>query len=134
MKSGEIKIEAQYQDLQYAFGDYYIAKNNNKYGIINVEEQIVLQFEYEKLEYQKKAGLIIAQKQNNPNIEILDNNLEKKLEGTQVEMNTTKSYIRMKTNNEYKYYNFNLEETKIGNVGKYHLAEDFNSYYYTDAE
>lgn len=41
---------------------------------------------------------------------IYDANYEEKVSGTISELNTTKGYIRVYTNNEYKYYNFKFEE------------------------
>lgn len=208
--SGEVKIKAQYDDIKYAFNDYYIAKKAEKYGIINIDNETVLPFEYSSILYRKEAGFIEIAKDNNVEVEILNDKLEKKLEGILVEVNSTKSYIRMRINDEYKYYNFKFEEIqstlalaqntlflskkdgkygytdKLGNVivdyiyedateqnsygyvavkkdgkwgaidstgkivantlyelknnviidfiGSYHLAEDLNSYYYTDVE
>lgn len=132
--SGETIINAQYQDLKYAFSDYYIAKKQDKYGIINTGNQTILEFNYSSITYQKEAGLIIAKKQNSETTEILNDKLEKKLEGNVEEVNNKRTYIKIKQDSSYKYYNFNLEEIEIGKIENWYLAEDLNSYYYTDAE
>lgn len=62
--NGEIKISEQYEDLQYAFGNYYIAKKDNKYGIVDTQNNNSLPFEYFNIKYQKEAGIIIANKEN----------------------------------------------------------------------
>ena len=204
----EEKIKAEYDDLKYAFGDYYIAKKGNKYGIINLSNETLLPFEYSTIVYRKNAGFIEAEKEGNINTEILNNKLEKMLEGIITDIDEIKAYMRIRINDEYKYYNFKFEEIKASDVltntmflskkdgkygfvdsmgkvvidyiyedaqeqnsygyaavkqdgkwtyinskgvqgtekyelrnniiidfiGKWHLAEDLNSYYYTDAE
>lgn len=112
----EIKIQAEYEDLQYAFGDYYIAKKSNKYGIINSSNDTIVPFEYSSIAYRKNAGFIEAEKPDNINTEILNDKLEKKLEGIIAEVNELKAYIRIRINDEYKYYNFKFEEIKSSDV------------------
>lgn len=204
----EEKVPAEYDDLKYAFGDYYIAKKGDKYGIINLSNETLLSFDYSKITYRKDAGFIEAEKVDSINTQILDNKLEKKLEGIVIDVNAVKGYIRVRIADEYKYYNLKFEEIKatdvlantifldkkdgkygfidkegkvvidyiyedgleqnsygyaavkqdgkwtyvdstgkigtekyelknniiIDFIGKWHLAEDLNSYYYTDAE
>lgn len=204
----EEKVQAEYDDLKYAFGDYYIAKKGDKYGIIDSSNKTVLSFDYSKINYRKSAGFIEAEKEGNTVTEILNDKLEKKLEGIITDVNEGKAYIRVRINDEYKYYNFKFEEIKpqdvlestifldkkdgkygyidkegkvvvdyiyedaleqnsygyaavkqdgkwtyidstgkigtekyelknniiIDFIGKWHLAEDLNAYYYTDAE
>ena len=168
----------------------------------------MLPFEYSTIVYRKNAGFIEAEKEGNINTEILNNKLEKMLEGIITDIDEIKAYMRIRINDEYKYYNFKFEEIKASDVltntmflskkdgkygfvdsmgkvvidyiyedaqeqnsygyaavkqdgkwtyinskgvqgtekyelrnniiidfiGKWHLAEDLNSYYYTDAE
>lgn len=110
--NGETKISEQYQDLQYTFGNYYIAKKENKYGIVDIENKEALPFEYSNITYQKEAGIIIASKENEENQKILNDKLENKLEGIVVEINNEKTYIKMRVEDKYKYYNFKLEEIR----------------------
>ncbi len=114
--SGKIKVKAEYEDLQYAFGDNYIAKKNGKYGIINTSNETALPFEYPAISYRKEAGFIQVETQDNITTQILDDKFEKKLEGILVEVNEEKAYIRMRIDDEYKYYNFKFEETKSSDI------------------
>lgn len=41
---------------------------------------------------------------------VLDSNFEEKVVGIVSEINTSKGYIRVYTNDDYKYYNFKFEE------------------------
>ncbi len=109
--NGEIKVKAEYDNLEYAFGEYYIAKKSDKYGIIDLNGNICVPFEYTNLSYRKGANIIEAQ--NGENVEltrILNDKFEEKLQGIICEINEDKGYMRMRVDDEYKYYNFKLEE------------------------
>ena len=47
---------------------------------------------------------------------IFDNNLSEKISGIVSEINQEKGYIKVYTNNEYKYYNFKFEEKKSSDI------------------
>lgn len=132
---GEIKVEAQYENLKYAFDNYYIANKSGKYGIINISNETLLEFKYSNISYKKEAGFIQANKQDNINTEILNEKLEKKLEGIVSEVNDTKGYIRIRVNDEYKYYNFKFEEIEAKDILKQNtlfLSKKDGKYGYID--
>jgi len=108
-KDYSVKIEPQYEDLKYAFSIYYIAKKDGKYGIINSENETVIEFEYQRMTYVENGGFIEADKTDTETV-LFDNNLGQKVVGIVSDLNTEKGYIKVYTNNEYKYYNFKLEE------------------------
>ena len=103
------KIKPQYEDLKYAFSIYYIAKKDGKYGIINSENETIIEFEYQNMIYVENGGFIEADKTNTETV-LFDNNLGQKVVGIVSDINKDKGYIKVYTNNEYKYYNFKLEE------------------------
>ena len=107
--SGEILIQAKYQELRETNDGDYIAKQNDKYGIIDSAENIQLPFNYIGLTYNEKANLYIAE-DTEYNTLIIDVECNVKLTGILSEFNENKSYIKMRVNDEYKYYNFNCEE------------------------
>ena len=113
--AGETKIEPQYEDLTFAYTDTYIAKNNGKYGIISINNEVKLPMEYTYIEYVSEADFIRAQKENSET-DILSRNLQVKASGIISEINTDKNYIRVRVGNEYKYYNFKLEEKESKEV------------------
>lgn len=106
---GEILIEAKYQDLKEAKEGIYIAKLNDKYGIIDENEQEKIGFEYDGIIYNDKTNLFLAEDENYKTT-IINDNYETKLNGVLVDFNIDNKYIRMRSNDEYKYYNLNLEE------------------------
>ena len=105
--SGEILIEAKYQDLKQVKEGIYIAKQNDKYGIIDESIQEKLPFSYTGITYNDKANLFIAEDENFQT-SIIDKDYNVKLIGILVDITT--DYIRMRINDEYKYYNLNCEE------------------------
>ncbi len=107
----EEKILPQYEELKYAFSIYYIAKKDGKYGIINLENQEIIPFEYINMAYIEEAGFIQADKTETETV-IFDSNLGQKISGIISELNIKKGYIKIYSNNEYKYYNFKFEEKK----------------------
>ena len=107
--AGEVTIEAKYQDLKEVKEGIYIAKQNDKYGIIDGEQNIKLPFDYTGMTYNEKANLFLADNQEYKT-SIINEGYEVKLTGILSEINTEKTYIRMRIDDEYKYYNFNCEE------------------------
>ena len=131
---GEKLIESKYQDLKEIKEGIYLAKQNDKYGIIDINENIKVQFEYANISYNDKANLFIAEDENF-NTSIFDKEYNKKIEGVLTELNTEKSYIRMRINDEYKYYNFNCEEkenTEILTDNTLFLSKKDGKYGYVD--
>ena len=103
------KIPAIYEDLTYAFENYYIAKKENKYGIITSNNEEALAFNYTYINYLTNEGFFRAETQNSTS-QLLDRELKVKVEGIITQINQEKNYIRVRENEEYKYYNFKLEQ------------------------
>ena len=106
---GEEKLPAIYDELTYAFSDYYIAKKDNKYGIMNINNQEALAFNYNYITYLSNIGILQAETQDLQS-QLLDKEFNVKVTGIITEINQDKNYIRVRENNEYKYYNFKLEQ------------------------
>lgn len=135
--SGEIKINAEYEDLKYAFSEYYIAKKSGKYGIISISGETMIPFEYSNISYQKEAGFIQADKEDTELTEVFNDKFEKKLEGIITQVNTDKGYIRVRIDDEYKYYNLKLEEKSSIDVltgNTLFLSKKDGKYGYTDKD
>ena len=107
--TGEILIDAQYDDLKEAKVGMFIASKNGKYGIINSNKEEKLPFEYSTITFSEKADLYIVE-DCNYNAKILNSNLETKAEGVFIELNETKGYVELRNNDGSKYYNFKFEE------------------------
>ena len=132
--TGEKLIETEYQELKELKENTYLAKKNDKYGIIDEVQNIKIPFEYTGITYNDKANLFIAEDENY-NTSIFDKDYNKKIEGMLIEVDTENSYIRMRINDEYKYYNFNCEEksnTEILADNTLFLSKKDGKYGYVD--
>lgn len=111
----EEKIPVEYEQIKYTFSIYYIAKTDGKYGIINLNNEQVKDFNYINMDYVEKGDFIQADVSDTETV-IFDNNLSEKISGIVSEINQEKGYIKVYTNNEYKYYNFKFEEKKSSDI------------------
>ena len=101
--SGEIILETIYQDLKEANDGIYIAKQNDKYGIIDNMGNIQIPYEYQGITYNEKAKLFFAEDAEYKT-SIIDSQYNIKATGILTEVNTDDEYIRMRIDDEYKYY------------------------------
>ena len=132
--SGEVTLEAKYQDLKEIKDSTYIAKLDNKYGIIDNIGNVQVELKYTGITYNEKADLIFAENADYQT-SILDNNYQVKATGILSEVNTEDEYIRMRINNDYKYYSLKGEETSNINVLKNNtifLSKEDGKYGYVD--
>ena len=108
-KTGAVLVEAKYQDLKEAKDGIYIAKENDRYGIIDTDGNVKVSFDYAGITYNEKADLFLAE---DPEYKtsVIDTEYNVKIVGILSEINTEKSYIRMRIDDDYKYYNFQCEE------------------------
>ncbi len=65
--------------------------------------------------YIEEGGFIQADKSETESV-IFDNNLGQKINGIVSEINKEKGYIKIYTNNDYKYYTFKLEEKNVSDL------------------
>ena len=114
---GEVTLEAKYQDLKEVKEGKYIAKQNDKYGIIDNVGNEQLAFEYAGITYNEKADLFFAE-DSEYNTSIIDDLYTVKATGILSEVNDNDGYIRMRVNDDYKYYDLNGEETEKTKVLK----------------
>ncbi len=108
--NGETKISAKYQDISYLFDNNYIVKESNKYGVVNISGEELIKPVYETLIYRADAGFLEGTKNGEINSYFIDSNLEVKLSGILSEINTSNGYMRIRIDDNYKYYNFKFEE------------------------
>ena len=133
-KQNDEKIPAEYDILTYAFGEYYIAKKDDKYGIITLDNAEKIGFNYTYIKYIADAGIIQANKENMQS-ELMNKEFQVKATGIVAQINTDKNYIRLRVNDEYKYYNFKLEErnnTEILSTNTIFLSKKDGKYGYVN--
>ena len=135
---GEEKIPAQYANITYAYGETFIVKQDNKYGVINAEQgETKLEIKYDELIYRTDSDLFVATiGEGEP--QILNKEFEPKLTGIIAKVDSERGYIKIRTNGEYKYYNFKFDtiflsqkDGKYGYINK--QGEVVVDYIYNDA-
>ena len=102
------KVKPEYQYIEYAFSDKFIAKKDNKYGIINSSGEVLIQFDYSSLLFNKEADCLFGKKSEDDRTYLLDRNLEVKVIGKSITVYD--GYIRVNVDGEYKFYNLKFEE------------------------
>lgn len=131
------KVAPQYQELSYTSSNYYIAKKEGKYGIIDSNNEIKVPFEYPQITYRKEADFFELEQANAVETKIYNNKLEEVLTGIITEVNVPKGYMRVRTQGEYKYYNFKFEEKTAPNLltnNNLYLSKQDGKYGYVDKE
>ena len=115
--NGETKINFEYDEIIPAGTNNYIAKKDGKYGVISIEAEEKIAYNAEKISYVEVGDFFIADYIENGSLvsKVIDSNFNEKNIGTISEVNTSKGYIRIYTNGDYKYYNFKFEEKSASN-------------------
>ena len=112
---GNMKIDAKYKELKEINEDIFLAKKEEKYGVIDIEQNEKIAYSYNKISYNEKASLYIAENDNYLST-ILNSNFEVKLTGILSKIDLDNGYMKIKIGDEYKYYNFKFEEKNIKDI------------------
>ena len=108
-QKGEELIPAEYDKLKYAYGDNFVAQKDEKYGVINLQNETKIEFTYDELIYRTDSDLFVATiGEEAP--QIIDREFNEKLTGIISKVDSKVGYIKIRTEGEYKYYNFKFEE------------------------
>ena len=113
--TGESVIDTIYDDLKEAKSGILIAKQNNKYGIIDLEKNPKVEFKYSNIIYDEKANIYIAEDESFNN-DIMNDNFEIKQSGILINIDDEKGYIELRQEEQSKYYNFKFEEKDVKDV------------------
>ena len=116
-KTGEQLIPINYDDVSYLYSNNYIAKKDNKYGVVNLENKKMLDFNYSSLFYRETADFLEGTK-DSVETDLINHELQVKLTGIVSEVNIEKGYIKVRQNNETKYYTFKFEQKNAQEIFK----------------
>lgn len=133
---GKVKITPEYEELEEINTGILKAKQNKKYGIIDLEKNERLAFNYIDVYYENNAGFYVAE-DSNYNSSIIDSNFNVKLTGIISELNKDKGYMKLKTDQEYKYYNFKFEEKDVKEIlssNTLYVSKKDNKYGFVDKD
>lgn len=131
--SGDIIIEPGYEEIKYAFNNFYIAKKDGKYGIMDSAQTSIIEYKYNNIFYIKEADFFEAER-DDLKTDIIDSGFNIALTDIIVsELNKEDGYIRVREEQEYKYYNFKLEEKtnkEVLSTKTLYLVKEFGKYGY----
>ncbi len=118
ISSGETKIDFKYDGLTYTNGSHFIARQDEDYGVVALDGTETLPIDSINMTYVSQGDFIIADYTENGSLisKVYDSNYNEKLKGVVSEINSTKGYIRIYQNDEYKYYNFKFEEKEASRI------------------
>ncbi len=134
--AGEVLIEAQYDNLVEAKANIFIATKGETQGIVDIDNNEKVPFNYQSITYNETGDIYIAEDQNF-NSNILNSNFDVQQTGILIEINTTAGYFELRQDDEYKYYNFKFEErdkTEILSSNTLYLDKKDNLYGYVDKD
>lgn len=107
--NGETLIEPSYEDLKYITEENYIAKKDGKYGIISLLNETKVDFTYNNMIYMQDENFIQADREDGLS-DLMDTSFNIKVTGIISEINTSDGYLKVRVDNENKYFNLSLEE------------------------
>lgn len=116
-KTGEELIPINYDEITYLYSNNYIAKKDNKYGVVNLENKTMLDFNYSSLIYRETADFLEGTKES-VEADLINHDLQVKLTGIVSEVNIEKGYIKVRQDNEIKYYTFKFEQKNAQDIFK----------------
>ena len=134
--TGEVKIEAQYDNLVESQTNTFIATKGGKRGVVDLDNNEKVPFNYTSIKKKKKGDIYIAEDENF-NSNIMNGQFETKQTGILIEINTDSGYFELRQNDEYKYYNFKFEEKDVKDIlsnNTLYLDKKDNKYGYVDKE
>ena len=135
-QDGDEIVSTDYDDIKFAFTDTFIIEEDGKYGLANSENKIVIDPIYETMNFIDSADLIEAS-EDGITSNLIDSSLETKLSGIVSEINTNKSYIKIRVDDEDKYYNYRFEEQSekdINTSNTLFLTKQNNKYGFVDKD
>lgn len=107
-EENNILLENKYTFIDYLFDDYFIAQDKTNLGIIDINEDIIVKFDYDVL--QKLEGTNIIQGIKNDNIELIDNNMNVIVSMENAEIEIENNYIKIYNLKDKKYFDFDGKE------------------------
>lgn len=109
-KQGNTIIDPEYESIKFGTVESFVAQKDGKMGIIKKDGTVMIDFNYERISYIETADFFQAEK-DNLKTDIIDRNFSKVLEDVIIsEFNSEIGYLRIRSGEEYKYYNFKFEE------------------------
>lgn len=107
-KDNNILIDNKYTFVDYLFDDYFIVQNDTHLGIIDINEDIKVKFQFDVL--QKLEGTNVVQGIRNETVELIDKNMNIIASMNNGEIDIKNNYIQIYNQKDKKYFDFNGKE------------------------
>ena len=112
---GQQVISNQYSYIEYAYGGYFIACNQNgKLGVIDNNGKEVIELKYDLVQKIRDKNAIQTLDSSNNIIEIYSNNMQKKYSMKNANIEITNDYIKLYSENDLQY--FDNDGNNISNI------------------
>ena len=133
---GKVLVKPDYDELKEINKGILKVKDDKEYGIIDINDKEIIEPKYTNIYYEESADFYVAETENYIS-EILDTEFKVKLKGIISELNKENGYMKLKVDNNYKYYNFKFEEKDVKEIlssNKLFVSIKDGKYGYTDKE
>ena len=131
------KLEKTYNNLTYTSNNMFIAKSGNNYGIINLDNEIKVDFKYSNINYYEDVKVYELEANNVDANQILNSELVEISKGVISETNSKKAYIKLWTEEGYKYFETNGQEKSSKDIltnNNLFLSKQNGKYGFVDKE
>lgn len=106
-KNGQTLIGNEYENLEYAFGTYFIATQNGKVGVIDINGGTAVSFDYDIIQKVKEKNIIQAIISSTNTIEMYNYEMQKQVSMQNAILYTYDNYIKLLSDNDMQYLDNN---------------------------
>ena len=106
-KNGQKVIENQYSNIEYAFGKYFIATQNDKVGVIDANNKIAIDFSYDIIQKIKDKNILQAIISSSNTVEIYNNDMKKQVTVNKIIVYSFDTYLKIASEDDVKYFDNN---------------------------
>lgn len=131
------KLKKTYTDLAYTSNNMFVAKSGNNYGIINMNNEIKVDFKYSKINYYEDVKVYELEQNSTDVNRILNSELVEIVQGIVNQTNAKKAYIKVWTEDSYKYFETNGQEKSSKDIltnNNLFLSKQNGKYGFVDKE
>lgn len=116
-KEMNVVLENKYEYLEYMFNNLVIARNSSgKYGIINLQDKNVLNFEYDVVQVIKDTKIIQAIILDTNTVHLYNSNVERILNEKNINIYLENNYLKVSNEKIVKYFDKDGKETDASTV------------------
>ena len=133
-KQGTRLVDNNYNYIEYAYGDYFIAENKNeKYGVINANGEVIIEIKHDLVQKIKNKNIIQILSRKNDDIKLYSAKLEEIVSMKSAKVQNENNYIKVSNKNEEVFLDkdgnkIEKESSIVENDTKRKLPEKIGEY------